>query len=85
MRFDKRGLIPDLTSSMAGRRALLLASGIDSQDESDGAASAPEMPTPRRDRGMFFTDPNSGSTIYSYLSNYSFDFFLKCKVFVSIL
>jgi len=52
VRFDKRG-VPDLTSSLAGRRALLLASGMDSQDESDGALSAPEMPlTPRRERGM---------------------------------
>ncbi|CAG7827278.1 unnamed protein product [Allacma fusca] len=50
VRFDKRG-IPDLTSSLAGRRALLMSSGIHSEDESDGAASAPEMPTPRRDRG----------------------------------
>jgi hypothetical protein len=52
VRFDKRG-VPDLTSSLAGRRALLLASGMDSQDESDGAVSAPEMPlTPRRERGQ---------------------------------
>ena len=52
VRFDRRGG-PDLTSSLAGRRALLLSAGIHSEDESDGAASAPEMPTPRRERGMY--------------------------------
>lgn len=51
MRFD-RPRVSDVTSAAAaGRRALLL-SGMDSQEESDGAVSAPEMPlTPRRERG----------------------------------
>lgn len=53
VRFDaKRGGTVDLGAA-AGRRALLLAAGMDSQgDESDGALSAPEMPlTPRREGG----------------------------------
>ena len=52
VRFDKRGPPPDLTSGLARRRNLLLGPGMDSQDESDGALSAPEMPlTPRQERG----------------------------------
>lgn len=52
VRFDRRGVSDVTSAAAAGRRALLLASGMDSQDESDGALSAPEMPlTPRRERG----------------------------------
>lgn len=51
LRFDKRSGMTDMSGGMAGRRAMLLASGMDSQDESDGAASAPEIPSSRRDRG----------------------------------
>ncbi|XP_035715111.1 rho GTPase-activating protein 100F isoform X3 [Folsomia candida] len=84
VRFDnKRGTV-DLgaTSSMAGRRALLLAAGMDSQDESDGALSAPEMPlTPRREqeyrswltRGAIPRAPST-SAIYERLkTNRDFD------------
>jgi len=66
--FDKRGLIPDLSSSMAGRRALLLASGLDSQDESDGAASAPET-TPRRgERGTYLHHESVLKTFFRFPS-----------------
>lgn len=46
LRFNGRG------GGDLGRRALLLAAGLDQGEESDGALSAPEMPlTPRRERG----------------------------------
>ena len=66
VRFDRRGG-PDLTSSLAGRRALLLSAGIHSEDESDGAASAPEMPTPRRERGKNACRITSVCVLYVFL------------------
>ncbi|CAL8093365.1 unnamed protein product [Orchesella dallaii] len=71
VRFDRRGVSDVTSAAAAGRRALLLASGMDSQDESDGAVSAPEMPlTPRRERAEYrawMTRAPSTSAIYERL------------------